>query len=211
MFEFGYCYYCRNWYSKLTRSHMCFECNQLLEKYLNNITNNKKHTFIETNNRKENLIQLELFLAKMNDKKTCENTHQFITNLIESIENQPTIHNNNDYRKNFVPQIRTDDGHYVRSKGEQIIDNWLFNNKIRHTYEKQLIINSNTYYPDFYLPDYDKYIEYWGLNTKEYINKKTTKINNYIKNNIDYINIDDKILQNLDDYLNKELIKKGEK
>ena len=54
------------------------------------------------------------------------------------------------------------DGHMVRSKSEMAIDNFLFDHKVRHVYEKDLTVNGITIHPDFYLPDLDVYIEHLG-------------------------------------------------
>ena len=74
-------------------------------------------------------------------------------------------------------QIKCEDGRFVRSKSEKIISDFLFNNKIRTIYEKEVY-----YYPkdgdpiilkpDFYLPDYDIYIEHNGLTYKSYLSTK---------------------------------------
>ena len=40
-----------------------------------------------------------------------------------------------DYRKKREPVYRCDDGHYVRSKNEQLVDNWLYYHRICHGYE----------------------------------------------------------------------------
>lgn len=56
----------------------------------------------------------------------------------------------------------------VKSYGEMDIANFLFQNRITYVYEKPYPVNTSTtefghYYPDFYLPDYDLYIEYFGV------------------------------------------------
>lgn len=69
-----------------------------------------------------------------------------------------------------------DDGRKVRSKSELIISNFLFNNKIRAVYEKEIYYTENgenkTLHPDFYLPDFDLYIEHNGYSGKEYEKQK---------------------------------------
>lgn len=69
-----------------------------------------------------------------------------------------------------------DDGRKVRSKSEKIISDFLFKEAIRTVYEKTVYYypdkNGNEQpielHPDFYLPDYNIYIEHNGLNTKSY-------------------------------------------
>ena len=69
------------------------------------------------------------------------------------------------------------DGRRVRSLSEKVIIDYFFDNYIRVVYEKSVpYINekgeSATLHPDFYLPDYDLYIEFNGLNNKSYLKKK---------------------------------------
>lgn len=59
-------------------------------------------------------------------------------------------------------------GEIVKSYGELEIANYLFSNNIEYEYEKEYkyeTINKEyqQYYPDFYLPEYDIYIEYFGI------------------------------------------------
>ena len=57
----------------------------------------------------------------------------------------------------------------VKSYGEMDIANFLAQNKIQYVYEQPYKIDTRTseygqYHPDFYLPEYDIYIEYFGIN-----------------------------------------------
>lgn len=57
----------------------------------------------------------------------------------------------------------------VKSYGEMDIANYLAQNSVRYIYEAPYKIDTRTseygqYKPDFYLPDYDIYIEYFGIN-----------------------------------------------
>ena len=70
------------------------------------------------------------------------------------------------------------DGRRVRSLSEKIIIDYFFDNFIRVVYEKTIpYINENgedaELHPDFYLPDYDLYIEFNGLTSKSYLKKKS--------------------------------------
>lgn len=56
----------------------------------------------------------------------------------------------------------------VKSYGEMEIANFLYLNGIEYVYEKAYEIDTRTqeygqYYPDFYLPEYNLYIEYFGI------------------------------------------------
>ncbi|MCR5695278.1 MAG: UvrD-helicase domain-containing protein [Clostridia bacterium] len=56
----------------------------------------------------------------------------------------------------------------VKSYGEMEIANFLYRNKIAYKYEETYKVDTRTteygqYHPDFYLPEYDLYIEYFGI------------------------------------------------
>ncbi len=72
--------------------------------------------------------------------------------------------------------IECDDGRRVRSRAEALISNFFYNNKIRSVYEKTIYYKENgedkTLHPDFYLPDYDIYIEYNEIKKKSYLKSK---------------------------------------
>lgn len=69
------------------------------------------------------------------------------------------------------------DGRFVRSLSEKIILDYFFDNYIRVVYEKTIPYTNDKgeekeLHPDFYLKDYDLYIEFNGLTNKNYLNKK---------------------------------------
>ncbi|PKG56169.1 UvrD-helicase domain-containing protein [Shewanella sp. GutDb-MelDb] len=77
--------------------------------------------------------------------------------------------------------IRTLKAERVKSFGELYIANWLFSNGIEYQYEAKYehdvsSIDFRQYQPDFYLPEYGVYIEYYGVdeadNTAPYIDNK---------------------------------------
>jgi hypothetical protein len=78
-------------------------------------------------------------------------------------------------RRNFETKvedektIRTVDGTLVQSDGERRIAEWLAANTIAYRYDARLrLIEGFQVRPDFYLPEYDVYIEYWGMDTPRY-------------------------------------------
>lgn len=74
------------------------------------------------------------------------------------------------------------DGHIVKSKSERDIDNYFFDNNIRHVYEKEIITDEDiTIHPDFYLPDLKVYLEHWGYGkeNKAYTAQKQLKMDYY--------------------------------
>lgn len=67
-------------------------------------------------------------------------------------------------------EILTEDRTVVQSKGERRIADWLAAHSLDYRYDdKMQIIQGYTIRPDFYLPLFDVYIEYWGLDTTDYI------------------------------------------
>ena len=120
-----------------------------------------------------------------------------------------TMFNDIDFRKKWKCDIRTEDGHYVRSRAEQVIDNYLYNHGIVHCYEKLIILDreyESTLLSDFYIPEIDLYIEYYGKYDSEYFARKNAKDQIYRENNLNYIALGQKDLDNLDDVLLKVII-----
>jgi len=65
--------------------------------------------------------------------------------------------------------IKAKDGTLVQSKGEKMIAEWLSLNNIKYRYDERFrIIEGYAVRPDFYLPEFDVYIEYWGMDTIDY-------------------------------------------
>lgn len=96
---------------------------------------------------------------------------------------------------------RTTDGHWVRSKAELSIDNWLYMAGLVHAYERKLPIEEEAYC-DFYIPSGRVYIEYWGYEDEpEYISRKKAKQHIYQKYEFNLIELKDEHIKNLDDYL----------
>jgi hypothetical protein len=113
------------------------------------------------------------------------------------------------FREKFEAKQRTADGHYVRSRAEMLIDNWLYMSEIVHAYERKLPIEEDVYC-DFYLPVGKVYIEYWGIeNDEKYSERKKVKLDIYEKYGFKLIELEDSDIQNLDDILPKKLLKFG--
>jgi len=137
--------------------------------------------------------------------------------LIETISQvKGTTSNKNEkkdigFRDKFEAKHRSADGHFVRSKAEMIIDNWLYMAEIVHAYERKLPIEEDVYC-DFYIPTGKVYIEYWGLeNDPKYLLRKEKKLEIYKKYGFNLIELNDEDVQNLDDILPKMLLKYGVK
>ena len=102
-----------------------------------------------------------------------------------------------DHRQQHNADYRCEDGHYVRSKAEREIDNFLYNHRIFHVYEEKYYIPNqpNKYYEvDFYIPEQKLYIEYFGMNTDKYLKNRDEKIKTYRADpniNFEYLTYED--------------------
>jgi len=113
------------------------------------------------------------------------------------------------FREKFEAKHRSADGHFVRSKAEMLIDNWLYMAEIVHAYERKLPIEEDVYC-DFYIPTGKVYIEYWGYeNEPKYLARKKKKLEIYEKYGFNLIELQDTDVQNLDDILPRMLLKYG--
>ncbi len=116
------------------------------------------------------------------------------------------------FRAKYPPTQKTLDGHIVRSKSEQLIDNFLYHHGIVHAYERKLPTEEDCYC-DFYIPSGNGrpqavYIEYWGLeNDLKYLERKKRKLEIYKKNGFALIELVDEEMQNLEEILTRKLIK----
>jgi len=120
----------------------------------------------------------------------------------------------------FKPQYGiksiTSNGEDVKSIGEQRIADYFRKNNIRYVYEEELrkkgiFTNYRIGCPDFYLPDYDVYVEYWGLvnadniyTRKHYVRSMKRKMALYYENNVKFISIYPQNIDNLDWIFRKE-------
>ena len=111
-----------------------------------------------------------------------------------------------DFRKKYPADYRCMDGHYVRSRAEAMIDNWLYTNGIAHAYERKLPIEADVY-SDFYIRSGNVYIEFWGMESDaKYAARKKVKQDAYSENEFNLIELNDNDLNNLDDILPRKLL-----
>jgi len=101
-------------------------------------------------------------------------------------------------------------GEEVKSIAERKISDYFVKNNINYVYEREakgkfLFFNYQISSPDFYLPDYDVYVEYWGLvdaddswTRAQYVKNMKRKMAIYYQNNIKFISIYPDDLKNLD-------------
>jgi len=99
----------------------------------------------------------------------------------------------------------------MKSGGEKAIAEILKKYNIKFEYEYPLLIKETKendteklriWYPDFWLPKYSIVIEFFGLNTSDYLKGKEAKIKAYKKLNIDCIPVYPRTVEGkLKDYL----------
>jgi len=102
-------------------------------------------------------------------------------------------------------------GQTARSKGERMIADYLTHQSIAYHYEATAMTNdwfifkSKISRPDFFLPQYNLIVEYWGLIDSpdarlrnEYIRKMRWKMAQYRKNNIRFVSLYPSNLYDLD-------------
>ncbi len=97
------------------------------------------------------------------------------------------------------------DGHVVRSKGELIIDNYLYLIGLNHVYEKKIKTAFGTIKPDWYLPEYNIFIEYWGFSGKRYEQRKKEKLNIYKKAKFRVISVENFMFSDIYTNLGRKL------
>lgn len=128
--------------------------------------------------------------------------------MMQVVNETTKIETEKEIKKKWSKDFKCSDGHFVRSEGETLIDNWLFNNNIAHSYEKAVYPKNPNMFPkfcDFYLPQYKIYIEYWGMPDEKYEKNKFEKQKIYVENNLKLINIERENLKDLDNYLSNEI------
>ncbi|NOH60896.1 glycerol kinase [Vibrio sp. RE88] len=109
------------------------------------------------------------------------------------------------FRQKFEAKHRTLDGHYVRSKAELKIDNWLYMNGIVHAYDRQLPIEEDVL-SDFYLPTGKVYLQYWGRDTGAFPENEKADIKRiYEQHQFDLIEVEPDDIDKLDDVLPAKL------
>lgn len=114
------------------------------------------------------------------------------------------------HQDNYGTECRTMQGEKVKSKAEKIIADYFHRNNIKYEYEKiakthAWLFSKKISRPDFYLPEYKIYVEYWGLIDVEkrrvkskYLRIMKWKMAQYHKNKINFISIYPQNLKNFD-------------
>lgn len=147
----------------------------------------------------------------LHNKILCEEIANYLGKDVSGNAASPTQTNKavDDFRNKFPANFRATDGHWVRSKAEMLIDNFLYTSGIVHAYERKLPVEEDIY-TDFYLLKGKVYIEYWGLeNDPKYQERKRKKLEVYKKHKFNLIELGDDEVKNLDDHLPRLLLPFG--
>ena len=116
------------------------------------------HKFIESN-----------ILECIKDSSYLKKLIYFISTARFESKDEFDFTNENEYDEYLQSNKPTTiNGEVVKSYGELEIANYLFENNIKYIYENEykenvMDMEHSQYKPDFYLPDYDLYIEYFGI------------------------------------------------
>ncbi|MEF1338402.1 glycerol kinase, partial [Vibrio rotiferianus] len=138
----------------------------------------------------------------LRNKRLKQSVIEFLGQDAESHSTDKSLSN---FRQKFEAKHRTLDGHYVRSKGELLIDNWLYLAGVVHAYERQLPIAQDVT-SDFYLPSGKVYLQFWGSDTGEMSESEQEKIRAVYKNhNFNLIEVEASEVDRLDEVLPKRL------
>ena len=116
--------------------------------------------------------------------------------------------NERDFRLRWPAEYRCEDGHYVRSKNEAIVDNWLYSHSICHAYEKAVFDQQTgaTLCSDFFIPGKGLYVEVWGMSDERYEARRAEKAAVYQRCGCKLLGIDGDDVKNVDDVLSRELL-----
>ena len=112
-----------------------------------------------------------------------------------------------DFRLRWQAEYRCEDGHYVRSKNEAIVDNWLYSHGVCHAYEKAVFDpeSGDTLCSDFFVPALNLYIEIWGMASQDYELRRMRKVDTYRRLGCRLLEINGDAVKNVDDVLSREL------
>lgn len=89
------------------------------------------------------------------------------------------------------------DGHKVRSRGEELIDNWLFEHGIAHAYDT--VHEESGLQPDWLLPAQNVAIEFWGVSGQDdYDRRRKKKEQAYEDSNLTLVSVEPNDLDNLE-------------
>ena len=201
------CYYeMRDYLDSFDKNSKMFDMKDYYFNLRSNIYRMKSFDYIQSNCNK--LYAIATFVFNMfRDESLMDRIINDIKEIIESKKPKTEVKVSEEIKQNDSHKEelrRTCDGHYVKSDPEIVIDDILYECRIVHCYEKKVPIDSDeqTIKCDWFIPVTDNrhgiYIEYWGMNTREYLENKERKRKAYRDHNIPLIEIEK------DDYRDKQ-------
>ncbi len=101
------------------------------------------------------------------------------------------------------------DGHKVRSLGELAIDNALYLLSVPHEYEDYINKFKSNFKYDWYLPECNLYIEYFGYWTESYKKRRKQKVKFYQQERLKLLQIEPEDLANITLFLQMNLKRFG--
>lgn len=90
----------------------------------------------------------------------------------------------------------------VRSNGERKIARYFESQGIPYVYERKLVLKERELFPDFYLPQHNVYVEFWGRINEDirYRIFMCRKKEVYLKHKITVISVEPKHVQHIQDH-----------
>jgi len=180
--ENQYCFYCG---TSLKLAFQADENPTKTDSQIEQLKNENKRLRTELVTKKDEIRILESKLriaGVLNNSTENEELKELLDENRELYKKLDAYTANNDYRKRYPAPYLCESGQWVRSKSEREIANFLFQHRIRFVFEKEYTYSSKSYpyYPDFYLPDYHLFIEYFGrYEDPEYDEKTKRKLEIY--------------------------------
>jgi len=189
----------------------------------------KPKLLFDGNEKKQYELIQELFMDVLKEEKFQKILIEYLAYHSEQEAKKESFEDKEEYYKYMRNKnYSTLNDISVKSISERDIGNFLFLHNIQFEYE--LLVEwvdkseeDKEYHPDFYLPDYDVYIEHWGLNrnkqvpewftitTKEYLELRQWKLEQFEKYNKtlietwDYERTSEDLIPKLKDKLKKTI------
>ena len=144
------------------------------------------------------VVSDEEFIRSMDRFARPYCTHCFDELLLEGANFEATVEG--------AKERMATDGTAVQSIGEKRIADWLAARQIAYVYDERYRVARDTLIrPDFYLPEFDLYIEYWGMDTPEYNANRQKKLWLYQRAGKKLVSISFQDLPNLEAVLSLKL------
>ena len=144
------------------------------------------------------VISCDNILGEKYKNNSLDNSIEFFKDINGELDRKEIIkkYDLGSYSHEKVKEFKCLDGHVVKSKAEREIDNFFFSNGINHVYETKYVhpVTKKMAAPDFFIPEKNLYIEYFGLKDPDYLRNKEEKIEMYSSDhsiNFEYFTGDD--------------------